>query len=118
MSASAPWLYSPWRVTAAAVPEGNLSFSRLIIDRFIGIARTTPSAARKKIHMATCCQRMFVPPGDSGVTVRRSIAGSAVIVRKPVAYPADDAVETAQVVSRIERRPLTSPAPCSVLQIA
>ncbi len=53
--------------------------------RFIGIASTVPSAARKKIHSATTGQRVCVPPGVSWVTVRRSIAGKAVMVRKPVA---------------------------------
>ena len=72
-------------LTAAAVPEGNFSFSRLIIERFIGMASTTPRPARKKIHIATMGQSICRPIGASAVMERSSIAGSAVMVRNPVA---------------------------------
>ena len=42
--ASTPSLYRLLSVVAAAIPDGNASCSWLIICRFIGIARNTPSA--------------------------------------------------------------------------
>src|SRR5687767_6635383 len=70
--------------------------------RFIGIASVVPRSARKNTQSATTGHASCVPFGFSSVTVRRSIAGIAEMTMLPVAYPADDAVDTAHVVSRIE----------------
>ena len=50
----------------------------------MGMARTTPSAARKKVHAASTGQESWVPLGFSGVTERRSMAGTAEMMVLPV----------------------------------
>src|SRR4051794_20138532 len=83
------------------MPEGNLSFSRLIMFRFIGIARLVPSTARKKTHSAITGHGSPSPPGRSGVTESSSSAGIADTSVPPVAKPAADAVDCMQLFSRI-----------------
>src|SRR5215467_10563422 len=78
--------------------------------RFIGIAMRTPSAAQQRIHGARTYQGRLWPSMSS-------IAGAAVPAMTLQAYPADEAVDCMQFVSRIDICPLTSPPFCKPLQM-
>src|SRR5688500_8095466 len=81
------------------------------------MASVTPSAPRQNTHAPTMNHGSCLPPGLSGATLRMSIAGIAEMSWLPVAYPADDAVDTAHVFSRIDMSPRTIPrrfAPCQI----
>src|SRR5208283_2846424 len=76
------------------MPLGNFNCSWLIIWRFIGMARNTPSAAVNRTHGATTYQRWW-PPSIS------NSAPKAVPTVTPVDDPAAAAVDCMQLFSRM-----------------
>ena len=68
-------------MTAAAVPEGNLSFSSLIMLRFIGMARMVPRAARKRVQPTSTGHDRCSPPGLSEVaeSIRRAAMAETMV---------------------------------------
>ena len=115
--AAEPWLWRLLRSTAEAVPVGNLRRSRLIMLRFMGMARLVPRMARKNTHAPITAQCMPVPRGFSGVTVSSSSAGIADTSVPPVAYPAAEAVDCMQLFSRMVIGDRAIPALWKKLQI-
>src|SRR5882672_13646 len=85
--------------------------------RFIGMARSTPSAATHRIHAQTTYQRSCVPRGLSSVTDSKSIAGMAVTRSTLVEYPDDDAVDCMQLFSRIVIGDFATPSLSSDVEI-
>ena len=75
--------------------------------RFIGMARSVPSSAKKNVHAPRTCHGRCVPPGRSGEMLSIRSAGMAETIVPPVAYPAADAVDCMQLFSRIVIRMLT-----------
>src|SRR5579872_4606512 len=84
---------------------------------FMGMARSTPSAATARTQAATRYHPIWVPRGFASVTDRRSIAGTAVTTIVAVVYPAADAVDCMQLFSRIVIGVFATPARTSALQI-
>ena len=84
-SADSPAEYSDCSVTAAAVPDGNFSRSRLIMFRFIGIASTVPRMPRKKVQPPRTYHFRCSPPGLPAVAESISSAGTALTIVLPVA---------------------------------
>ena len=60
-AASAPLECRLFRVSAAAMPLGNLSCSMFIIWRFIGMAMNTPRAARKTVQRVSTVHDIWWP---------------------------------------------------------
>ena len=91
ISALAFWMaplpseYSECRVVAAATPEGNLRRSRLMRLRFIGMAMTVPSTAKKNVQAVKIGQGRWAPSGFSGVAESISRAAMAETIVPPVA---------------------------------
>ena len=83
--ALSPSLYRLWRVTAAAVPEGNLSLSWLMRFLFIGMARTVPNTARKKVHATRTGTGRCSPCGLASVADSMTSAAMAETIVPPVA---------------------------------
>ncbi len=104
-------------MTAAAVPEGNLSFSRLIMFRFIGIASTVPSAACARTHAPRTPHGRCSPFGFASVADSMSSAEIAETTVPTVAEPAADAVDCMQFVSRIVIGDFATPTFRSTFQI-
>ena len=90
------------------MPEGNRSCSWLIICRFIGMARKTPSAAVKNTNAAATGQGCCTP-------VMSSSAPSATASVAPVEEPAAVAVDCMQLFSRMLMR---ETRPAKILQMA
>src|SRR6185312_14490146 len=108
--ASPPFSWRLLSSTAAAVPEGKRSFSRLIMLRFIGMARLVPSTARQSTQPASTGQGSDVP-------VSRKSAGMEATMTLPVEYPAAEAVDAMQLFSRIVIGVRAKPALWNAVQI-
>ena len=111
MSASPPAAWRLRSVSAAAMPLGNLSCSRLISWRFIGMAIETPRKARKAVQAMRTFQFMWTP-------VSMSCAAMAETMVPPVETPALVAVDCMQLFSRIDMGCLAQPNFKKTVQMA